>query len=293
MSNNYVCETDFYTDWVNFLKEELSKWGCTIENNEDLEKVSFTYFNLRKRRLMPVVREVLISKEFVCPSQYLAGLELIKERIRRGEDLTPHLSRSVLTDPSYNDDLLNDWGIHHLHLGIVPDARDNRIVERTGPLLFARFDDNYAYLINVLNHGEWANIDFIRVLHNNWPTSIEHCRAENVSSIEPLGDIQAYRDAGEQTFIEIDGVVYLPIGGGYTQSRLSVEVIQYSDYFSAMIRELENRVNNNVSKLVADAQTQGLSLPEKLHIKLVVEKEKIYAEEQSSKFKWPIANLDW
>lgn len=49
----------------------------------------------------------------------------------------------------------------------------NGFVNRTGPVLFARFDEQNAYLINVWSHGNWTNQDMIRIIHNNWPESIE------------------------------------------------------------------------------------------------------------------------
>ena len=57
-------------------------------------------------------------------------------KIRKGEDLT-HLSKRI-TDLDYNDALLNDCGIHHLHLGI--DVDDSGFDTRIGPLLFVHFD---------------------------------------------------------------------------------------------------------------------------------------------------------
>jgi hypothetical protein len=44
--------------------------------------------------------------------------------------------------------MLNDWGIHHLHLG-TKISKNTGFVERTGPLLFVKFEKNVAYFIGV------------------------------------------------------------------------------------------------------------------------------------------------
>ncbi len=47
--------------------------------------------------------------------------ELVKKKLANGEDVRPHLSNRY-TDPNYSDSLLNDWKIHHQHLGTTMEA---------------------------------------------------------------------------------------------------------------------------------------------------------------------------
>jgi hypothetical protein len=51
--------------------------------------------------------------------------------------------------------LLNEWGVHHLHLGAAPSSRDPSLIERSGPVLFARINPDDFYAINVYSHGAW------------------------------------------------------------------------------------------------------------------------------------------
>jgi hypothetical protein len=94
------------------------------------------------------------------------GIDLVGSKIELGIDLRPHISRKIV-DLHFDDDLLNEWDIHHLHLGTTLDA--NGFVKRTGPVLFVRFDRQNAYFINVLGHGSWTNQDMIRIIHRKWP----------------------------------------------------------------------------------------------------------------------------
>lgn len=52
----------------------------------------------------------------MCPSELQFGLDLVMTNIEQGVDLGPYLSKKI-ADLDYDDDLLNDWGVHHLHLG--------------------------------------------------------------------------------------------------------------------------------------------------------------------------------
>jgi hypothetical protein len=64
------------------------------------------------------------------------------------------------------DLLLNDWGIHHLHLSDV-DRGDGYVV-RTGDLLFIAFRRDDAYLLDVLGHGAWNNQSLVDIATTNW-----------------------------------------------------------------------------------------------------------------------------
>lgn len=147
MTYRYNFDIHLKQDWFDILKGRLKMWGHNID--ETGVEVSHIYFNFIKRRILPKSREIKISKEFKCPKEYKEGLDILKSKIKKGEDLIPYLSKNILK-VNYNDSLLNDWGIYHLHLG--KKKKDN-FIERTGPLLFAKFDDENAYFINIYSHG--------------------------------------------------------------------------------------------------------------------------------------------
>jgi hypothetical protein len=47
-------------------------------------------------------------------------------------------------------------------------------------LLFARFPNNYAYLINIFPHGVWAEQELVGIIHRNWPESISDYRVTRI-----------------------------------------------------------------------------------------------------------------
>lgn len=189
---------NLYQDWVSLLRSELNKSGYQDKPYGDKE-VSQIYLNRQKRLISQKPREVLKSVTFQCPDKVKEGLNMVENAISKGQDLTPHLSENIRS-PKYNDYLLNDWGIHHLHLGTT--MRPNGFIKREGPLLFCRFDENTAYLISIQPHGSWTEQDMIRVLHKNWPESIAHFRlndtAESTRSISDQ-DIKVSREKIQTT----------------------------------------------------------------------------------------------
>jgi hypothetical protein len=85
---------DFYNDWINLLKHWMLNMGYEIDII-DQEKISFNFFNLQKRLVSTIPRKVLFSKDFSCPDHLQAGLNLVINKIEKGIDLTPHLSKNI------------------------------------------------------------------------------------------------------------------------------------------------------------------------------------------------------
>lgn len=138
------------------------------------------YFNWRSRRVPPRPRTVHISR--ALPANPLAsdpiykpGIDQIIAMIQAGDDLTPHLSRGIQygyqgSGPpreTHLDPMLNDWGIHHLHLSI--EMEPDGFVKRDGPVLFAAFRPNDAYLIDIMHHGDWVRERVMHLIIEEWP----------------------------------------------------------------------------------------------------------------------------
>lgn len=288
MNEDYEVKADFYSDWINYLKQELSNMGYPVELDESPEEISFKFFNVLWRRIPVKPRQLLFSREFSCPLENRTGLDILTSRIEIGEDLSPHLSTKVLLNPSNNDSLLNDWGIHHLHLGVSSHRRHSALVERTDPLLFARFDKDFAYLINIFDHGNWTNESLIQILHDNWPNSIKQFRVPGITDLEvPIEDRNAFRKAGVLVPIQIaNGIVYMPPGGGYSASGTSVRVGMASDDHAFQVRQLENYVRDNLYSLLSQVQARGITFGNQLRFRLIASDSKFYVVEENSGARW-------
>ncbi len=146
----------------------------TAAAHDKAHDACIAYFNVMHRLIPTKPRRVLRSSALrsrQLSPEHRQAVDTIAEEAERGDDLRPRLSRSV-TDPSFNDRLMNDWRIHHLHLGSKLEA--DGFVQRTGPLLYVMVRDDVIYFIDLLAHGtkSFANQDLVDILDAEWPEAI-------------------------------------------------------------------------------------------------------------------------
>jgi hypothetical protein len=286
----YKAKINFEEDWTNIQKEELRKFGFSIPTNMDKQQISISYFNLLHRLIDARPRKVYISKELKCPKKHKMGFDALVKKIEKGIDLTPHISTNIL-DLNYKDGLLNDWGIYHLHLGTQYD--DKGFVNRTGSLLFARFTKKEAYLLKIMPHKKWGNRDLIKIIHNNWPETIQHFRI-NLLEISPNPsdrEIIKFRDNGLMYSVKLDdGTIYAPVGLGYATDGTSILVSRRSDETFNAIKEYEKYINENLMDIVSQFKNDGLKIKPTLVFELKYRDGFFYAVEKNSGGYVPLGN---
>jgi hypothetical protein len=271
---------DLYGDWIEMLKSDLIANGYSISSDSTPDNICHRYFNVKRRLIEPVPRSILLSSEFTCPQEQLAGLDLVKKKIASGEDLKPHLSEQI-NNTDYDDGMLNDWGIYHLHLGIL--LQNNGFIERTGPLLYARFTHDSAYLINIYPHGKWALQDLMKIVHHNWPELLlpYSLKQDGLISLghSPIdSDIKAFRKNTINALIQMeDGTVYFPPGGGVATSKLSrkstggvsSDVLTKCNHMYRRLNDMEKLFFENINLISDEAKRKGCSEENILKFKLV------------------------
>lgn len=238
---------DFFHDLAKILGSELTTAGYSPSPATSDESIVRDYLNVIHRLIPTKPRIVLESSELVCPPDLTAGYEELKRKASAGESLIPHQSRG-LDDLEYRDQLLNDWGIHHLHLGTTLESHG--YVKRTGPLLFARATDDHLFAIQIYKHGAWSKKQIVEILHRNWPDSIERYRLKGIVRLVTQHtdqDIKNLRDAGIQALVQVDNSVYGPIGGGIMTSGESMLVMQSVIDLRRSCRQLEQVTTQMVS----------------------------------------------
>ena len=162
-------KANFEADWIAQLRSHLVNvqgWDANEIAALDDREVHFRYFDALRRRIAPKPRTIRIADDFLCPPAEVPGWQTLQEKVRKGEDINPHLSKRHAS--LFNlDGLLNEWGVHHFHLGVAPDPKDPAYVGRTGPLLYALVTDEAFYAINVYTHGSFENSDIVESIHRN------------------------------------------------------------------------------------------------------------------------------
>jgi hypothetical protein len=189
------------------------------------------YLNWHGRLIPARPRKVSRSGAFdanpVAIERAAAVGQIIRD-IEDGKDLTKYLSRGIRIgfalspDPQKKqlnrrkdlDLLLNDWGIHHLHISTKVEA--DGFVKRDGPIIFAIFKPDRAYLIDILNHGNWTSEQVIRTILKSWP---DEGLVREMPGIRGGGNTWSDKDraqlrgAGIAASLSIDGRVYIPSVG--------------------------------------------------------------------------------
>jgi hypothetical protein len=240
-------EMSLWSDYVSILRRHLIACGFRMTGAEKDEAIVIGFLNWQKRQVHPASRKIHLSKTFQCPSQFVEPMAIIKKVIEEGLDMTPYLSKKI-EDFDYSDQMLNDWGIHHMHLGESLEA--SGFVKRTGPLLFVRFTETDAYFVNVLSHGAWTKQEIVKTIHDNWPSLIAQYKLKDVISLRfrPTDDdVATLRGAHINTMLQLDdGVVYAPIGMGSMSDGTATDVMMHLITTRKNLREAEKAVRQEV-----------------------------------------------
>ncbi len=127
------------------------------------------YANWVARYITPRKRDVIIEKHVTRDPRWRSlssSINHLLEKVKSGEDLTPHLSLKIhkkgfspaATRSDQNVDrwedkdfLLNIMGYHHFHLGNQIQGKDH--VERTDDVLFAEVTRDKFRVIAIFNHS--------------------------------------------------------------------------------------------------------------------------------------------
>ncbi len=279
-----VIQIDFLQDWAEFLSWQLSRVGCDIESMDDPIEVAKLYFNQIKRRILPYPRKVLFPKNFNCPEEFRPVVNTIASMAERGRNLTCFLSRSIDKNPGFNDLMLNNWDIHHLHLNLSRDK--DGYVARSKELLFVRVTNSNFYVIAIMKHGDWALRKSIEIIHENWPDSIEQFRLNYVlSSIDSISDEDRMElwKAGISSPVDLgQGKVYIPPGMGIATTGISTEVMMKVNQSASNINRLQKWVIDNIELVLDGIENSGYVVDEIPRFRLVMKDREGYAHELTS-----------
>jgi hypothetical protein len=264
-------EIDFYSDWIEILRNELVQMGHPVPAVKDPHEIALMYFDEYARRVKPKPRKVWKSKEFQCPMELQAGLDLLETKVIAGGDLTPHLSRKILK-PGFQDGLLNDWGIQHFHLGT--QVRSDGLIESTKEVLFARVTETDFYEIRIAAHGTWPEVEMMEILHSNWPETIRQFRSQFTSGANATTAevVRAARAVGVLMPIRThDGTLYYPLGGGIASDGSGSQATETADTEAYRVKDLQEHVVKNIATFKLELVKHGYSEGKPLKAKLVLE----------------------
>ncbi len=275
------------------MRSRIVEWGYNISADDTFEETSYRFFNIWNRRIDPRPRRVHEAMGFECPHAHAAGYNQLLRAFLDGQDVNCYLSKSLLK-PDYSDDLLNDWRIHHFHLGQQTD--ETGFVSRTGPLLFAMMFHSDVLCIAILPHGNWSKKELLKILHHNWPAVLEPYRIKGISGLRhdySDEEIALLRKNQINAFIQVEpGFVYGMLGGGYSAAGASGRAEIQSINFKERIISLEIFIRENAGALAHHIQSQGFNISGQLEFRLHVDSVGLHAVEVNSRTTFLLLRLD-
>lgn len=234
---------DLFQDWKDILKECLEKSGYNLSNIEEKD-IPILYYNVKNRTIEEKHRAVNVSKEFKCPRELKKGWQFLKGHIESGQHLNAHLSRRT-KKLNKKDTLLDNWGVHHFHLG---EKRDGEFVKQGNPLVFAVVREHVFYAIGIFKHGDWAKQEIVEIIHNNWPYIIKDYKTEGVDGDSySEQEIRNLNENGSNILIKAkDGIVYAPMGGGRSFSGYNAKATCFQIGTERLLSDIENQIKEQL-----------------------------------------------
>jgi hypothetical protein len=246
---------DFHADFRIIVVKVLALNGIDVDHNEPYGDAVYRLFANMRRRMEARPYRVLEAAELVCPPDVASGYAELKSELEQGIDVTARLSRKA-SKATYEDGMLNDWGITHLHLGLR-GAQGG--VPPTNPVLFALVRDDVVYAIGFFAHGAWSDIEVLEIVRRNWPDLMERVLAKGMTVPFNVNDEERAqrRAAGISSLITVDGQVYGAIGGGYTSARTSMAAHWQTDRAILSVDTYEKHVRDNLATFLKQIEATG------------------------------------
>jgi hypothetical protein len=241
-------------------------------NGLDAQRLLIVFFNWRSRLIKAQPRQVRKSKAFERNpnvTRRKADLNQIIDDIEKGRDLQRYLSRSTMRDvagvPSKRrrpdlDLMLNDWSVHHLHISTKLDP--DGFVKRGAELLFAVFQPNVAYIVDLMEHGDWTRDHVLEVLASEWPNEGVIFEAKGIGATSITEAQRANLRANHYNVqFQFDGRALMPAGFMMAAGN-TFGVTRYAHSLLVKIADFEQSFASDPTRLSADFEKHGLALPD-------------------------------
>lgn len=247
---------DFKSDLRRIIQEEFSVLGISYTQN-DLRELCIHYMNTKFKLIQPGKRVVTVSNEYsakVTGQPFEPILDDIKSKFIHGVDINPHLSKQILK-PDFDDYLLSDWSIHHIHISNSRTNPSDYFYDRSDKLLFALVRDGIVYFVDVRPHNEtnvFSNREILEIVDRNWPEITNQFVLDGVIGVTHNcnnEEIAIARKKGLNVCLEINGKVIAPMGLGLMTSGDAFKSVNATHNLLDAIDNRERELAQNSAKI--------------------------------------------
>lgn len=241
--------------------------------------VAYQYYSTLHKVISPIPRQVYWSRELMdkqkkgmLTAEQVTAINIIASTSLAGESLVRFMSTKIEHSDS-EDKLYTEWKIVHLHLDPSPSKKPAHqtdlvhFTQRTGPILFAYFDRDGFYLIDILPHGKehpivWCNRDLVEIIHRNWPKVIARYQMRNMrlaenpkDSVATTEEIAERRRNGYSVILVMeDGTTYRPFGGGMSMAGGNIQIVSRADALFDSCDRLLKVVEHETGRVVGELE---------------------------------------
>ena len=195
----------------------------TKEWDDAREDALLTWINYQRRLIPARPRRLITNTSLVCPHEVLQGWMKLQQEVKSGADLTPRLS-SKIENTDYNDGILNDFGLHHFHLGTVADVKHPKQVQRTSIILLACVSLSEFYPIDFVPHKHWGDETILEKAIESFHRQFDRYSVKGLSDSTSTCDnenIVKFRNDGVNYIHKIGKKLYFSPGMGVTTAGTS------------------------------------------------------------------------
>ena len=274
---------DFEQDVVNEIVRYFDEHSIMYdqERSADPEYLVERYFRIRYKMIASRPRAVHYSSELraalgaleECFRQPFAE---IKARFESGGDLTEFQSK-LAAKVNAPDAMLNDFGIHHLDLGIKrsPDAKR---VERSDLLLLVVVRPDDAYFVDIRPHPQredpddygWSRQEYLEIIDRNWNRLLDPYEVRGVggTSIPDSGRKELQRK-NANVVTQIGGRAIAPPGGGMTSSGANLIHVVLAKRLLWLVEETQQVIETHWAECRSDLLDAGMQVYNDAEFRLV------------------------
>lgn len=239
------------------------------------------YLRARAKMILPRPRTVHYSAELraaldALEERYSEPLAAIQERFETGGDLTEFLSK-LASKVDTPDAMLNDFGIHHLHLG-EKSSPDAKRVRRSDRLLLVWVGVDDAYLIDIRPHPRnhdpddygWSHQEYLEIIERNWPHLQDPFELRGVrgTSISDIGRKELQRKNTNVVTL-IGSRAIAPPGGGMTASGANLTHVCIATKLLRLVDQVQQVIETHWDECRRGLQTAGLRAENDTEFRLV------------------------
>ena len=246
----------FRKDFRDFLIEQISEFisinslEIEIQSKRYLETAKcedlLRLYLYNKQKIPSGKKNVYYSKEIIKSPLYKAfykRISVICNTLKQGYSIAPYLTNRT-NNLKFEDRLLNDWGINHLHLQPI----GQRNVATDGILLFAYFYADAVFLLNIGNHGNFTDRMLLKIIDNNWSDLLETFNGINPSNLTEK-QIMGLRKNNIAYTLQINNKV-IATGTGYMRNRMlpPIAIFRSLEDIAKIVASNENTFQNAIKE---------------------------------------------